>query len=167
MVIIRKNEEALCAGVGHRQAREVYQCLMLITRPGCEQIVRYAFEYARSNKRKKVTCLNKDNIMKMTDLSRLQLRGFRNEVIGDWLNPLKALPGKHSGLKVAKVGTGTTADTLAELNVVQQSINFSRTSLLRDAWARGKQVTIQGVVFDPLSGSLSRFCDPISSAVSR
>jgi len=36
-------------------------------RPGCEKIVRYAFEYARQNRRKKVTCFTKDNIMKMTD----------------------------------------------------------------------------------------------------
>lgn len=74
MVIVRENEEDFYAGIEHRQAREVYQCLKLITRPGCEQIVRYAFEYARSNKRKKVTCLTKGNIMKMTDLSKLQLR---------------------------------------------------------------------------------------------
>jgi isocitrate dehydrogenase len=45
----------------------VYQCLKLITRPGCERIVRYAFEYARAHGRRKVTCMTKDNIMKMTD----------------------------------------------------------------------------------------------------
>ncbi|MFN7668284.1 MAG: isocitrate/isopropylmalate family dehydrogenase, partial [Burkholderiales bacterium] len=41
--------------------------LKLITRPGCEKIIRYAFEYARDHGRKKVTCMTKDNIMKMTD----------------------------------------------------------------------------------------------------
>jgi isocitrate dehydrogenase len=67
LVIIRENEEDLYAGIEHRQTDEVYQCLKLITRPGCEKIVRYAFEYARSQGRKKVTCMVKDNIMKMTD----------------------------------------------------------------------------------------------------
>lgn len=67
VVIIRENEEDLYAGIEHRQTRQVYQCLKLITRPGCEKIVRYAFEYARLNNRKKVTCFTKDNIMKMTD----------------------------------------------------------------------------------------------------
>lgn len=67
VVIVRENEEDLYAGIEHRQTSEVYQCLKLITRPGCEKIVRYAFEYARNNKRKKVTCFTKDNIMKMTD----------------------------------------------------------------------------------------------------
>jgi len=42
-------------------------CIKLITRPGSERIVRYAFEYARRHNRKKVTCFMKDNIMKMTD----------------------------------------------------------------------------------------------------
>ncbi|MCD8512978.1 MAG: NADP-dependent isocitrate dehydrogenase [Nitrincola sp.] len=67
LVIVRENEEDLYAGIEHRQTDEVYQCLKLITRPGCEKIVRYAFEYARSHGRKKVTCMVKDNIMKMTD----------------------------------------------------------------------------------------------------
>jgi isocitrate dehydrogenase len=67
LVIIRENEEDLYAGIEHRQTDEVYQCLKLITRPGCEKIVRYAFEFARRNGRKKVTCFTKDNIMKMTD----------------------------------------------------------------------------------------------------
>lgn len=67
VVIVRENEEDLYAGIEHRQTDEVYQCLKLITRPGCEKIVRYAFEYARRAGRKKVTCFSKDNIMKMTD----------------------------------------------------------------------------------------------------
>jgi isocitrate dehydrogenase len=67
VVIVRENEEDLYAGIEHRQTDQVYQCLKLITRPGCEKIVHYAFEYARRNNRKKVTCFTKDNIMKLTD----------------------------------------------------------------------------------------------------
>lgn len=67
LVIIRENEEDLYAGIEHRQTDEVYQCLKLISRPGCEKIVRYAFEFAKRSGRKKVTCFTKDNIMKMTD----------------------------------------------------------------------------------------------------
>jgi isocitrate dehydrogenase len=67
MVIVRENEEDTYAGIEHRQTDEVYQCLKLISRPGCERIVRYAFEYAKSHGRKKVTCMTKDNIMKITD----------------------------------------------------------------------------------------------------
>lgn len=67
IVIIRENEEDLYAGIEHQQTDEVVQCLKLISRPGCEKIVRYAFEYARQYGRKKVTCFTKDNIMKQTD----------------------------------------------------------------------------------------------------
>lgn len=67
LVIIRENEEDLYAGIEHQQTDEVVQCLKLISRPGCEKIVRYAFEYAKQYGRKKVTCMTKDNIMKQTD----------------------------------------------------------------------------------------------------
>jgi isocitrate dehydrogenase len=67
VVIIRENEEDLYAGIEHRQTDEVYQCLKLITRPGCEKIIRYAFEYVKRRGRKKLTCFTKDNIMKLTD----------------------------------------------------------------------------------------------------
>jgi isocitrate dehydrogenase len=67
LVIIRENEEDTYAGIEHRETEEVYQCLKLVSRPGCERIVHYAFEYARKFNRKKVTCFSKDNIMKMTD----------------------------------------------------------------------------------------------------
>lgn len=67
LVIVRENEEDLYAGIEHRQTDDVYQCLKLISRPGCEKINRYAFEYARAYGRKKVTCFSKDNIMKLTD----------------------------------------------------------------------------------------------------
>lgn len=67
VVIIRENEEDLYAGIEHRQTDQTVQCLKLVTRLGCEKIIRYAFEYAVVNGRKKVSCFSKDNIMKMTD----------------------------------------------------------------------------------------------------
>ena len=67
IVIVRENEEDLYAGIEHRQTHEVFQTLKLVSRPGTERIVRYAFEYARANGRRKVTCFTKSNIMKLTD----------------------------------------------------------------------------------------------------
>lgn len=67
VVIVRENEEDTYAGIEYRQTDQVELCLKLITRPGCEKIVRYAFEYARKNNRKNVTVFVKDNIMKQTD----------------------------------------------------------------------------------------------------
>ncbi len=67
MVIVRENEEDLYAGIEHQHTDNVVQSLKLISSVGSELIIRYAFEYAIINNRKKVTCISKDNIMKMTD----------------------------------------------------------------------------------------------------
>ncbi len=67
LVIVRENEEDTYAGIEHQQTDEVTQCLKLITRPGCEKLIRYAFEFTKSQGRKKLTCMSKDNIMKLTD----------------------------------------------------------------------------------------------------
>src|SRR3954451_16785166 len=54
VVIVRENEEDVYGGIEHRLTNDVTQCLKLISRPGSERIVRYAFEYAVQHKRKKV-----------------------------------------------------------------------------------------------------------------
>lgn len=67
VVIVRENEEDLYAGIEYQASDDEMLSLKLISRPGSEKIVRYAFEYARQFNRKKVTCFTKDNIMKMSD----------------------------------------------------------------------------------------------------
>lgn len=67
IIIVRENEEDLYAGIEHMQTEDVTQCLKLITRPGSERVIRFAFEYAKQYGRRKVTCMIKDNIMKVTD----------------------------------------------------------------------------------------------------
>lgn len=67
VVIVRENEEDLYAGIEYRQTPDVCSSIKLISRAGSEKIVRYAFEYAKRQGRKKVTCFAKDNIMKFSD----------------------------------------------------------------------------------------------------
>ena len=67
LVVVRENVEDLYAGIEHMQTPEVAQCLKLISRKGCEKIVRVAFELARAEGRRKVACASKSNIMKMTE----------------------------------------------------------------------------------------------------
>jgi isocitrate dehydrogenase len=67
LVVVRENVEDLYAGIEHMQTPDVAQCLKLITRPGCERIVRFAFELARAEGRDKVACATKSNIMKLTE----------------------------------------------------------------------------------------------------
>ena len=67
VIIVRENEEDVYGGIEYRQTQQMTEALKLISRPGTEKIVRFAFEYARANARKKVTCFAKDNILKITD----------------------------------------------------------------------------------------------------
>ena len=108
LVIIRENEEDLYAGIEHRQTDEVYQCLKLITRPGCEKIVRYAFEYARANNRKKVTAFTKDNIMKMTD-------GLFHKVFDEIAAEYPEITNEHW---IVDIGAAKMADTPEAFDVI-------------------------------------------------
>lgn len=113
LVIIRENEEDLYAGIEHRQTHEVTQVLKIITRPGCENIIRYAFEYARAYGRKKVTCMTKDNIMKLTD-------GLFHQVFDE---VAKEYPDVHSEHMIIDIGAARLAaqpemfDVIVTLNL--------------------------------------------------
>lgn len=67
LVVVRENVEDLYAGIEHMQTPTVAQCLKVISRKGCEKIVRLAFEVARSQGRRSVHCATKANIMKLTE----------------------------------------------------------------------------------------------------
>lgn len=67
LVVVRENVEDLYAGIEHQQTPDVAQCLKLMSRTGCERIVRLAFETARAEGRSSVHCATKANIMKLTE----------------------------------------------------------------------------------------------------
>jgi len=108
VVIVRENEEDLYAGIEHRQTNQVVQCLKLISRPGSEKIVRYAFEYARRNNRKKVTCFTKDNIMKLTD-------GLFHKVFDEIAAEYTELENEHW---IVDIGAAKLADTPEAFDVI-------------------------------------------------
>lgn len=108
LVIIRENEEDLYAGIEHQQTDEVVQCLKLISRPGCEKIVRYAFEYAKHNGRKKVTCFTKDNIMKQTD-------GLFHKVFDEIAQEYPEIENEHW---IIDIGAAKMADTPEAFDVI-------------------------------------------------
>lgn len=108
IVIIRENEEDLYAGIEHQQTDEVIQCLKLISRPGCEKIVRYAFEYAKQQNRKKVTCFTKDNIMKQTD-------GLFHKVFDEIAAEYPEIENEHW---IIDIGAAKMADTPEIFDVI-------------------------------------------------
>ncbi len=67
LVIVRENTEDLYAGIERMVDEDTAESIKLFTRKGCERIIRYAFEYAVREGRKKVTAVHKANIMKCTD----------------------------------------------------------------------------------------------------
>lgn len=108
VVIIRENEEDLYAGIEHQQTDEVIQCLKLISRPGCEKIVRYAFEFAKKYQRKKVTCFTKDNIMKQTD-------GLFHKVFDEIAVEYPEIENEHW---IVDIGAAKMADTPELFDVI-------------------------------------------------
>ncbi|AEE95536.1 isocitrate/isopropylmalate dehydrogenase family protein [Mahella australiensis] len=67
LVIVRENTEDLYAGIEHMVGKHAAESIKIITREASERIVRFAFEYAVREGRKKVTAVHKANIMKLTD----------------------------------------------------------------------------------------------------
>ena len=108
VVIVRENEEDLYAGIEHRQTNQVVQCLKLISRPGSEKIIRYAFEYARRNNRKKVTCFTKDNIMKLTD-------GLFHKIFDEIAAEYSDIENEHW---IVDIGAAKLADTPEAFDVI-------------------------------------------------
>ncbi|MBK8190595.1 MAG: NADP-dependent isocitrate dehydrogenase [Vampirovibrionales bacterium] len=108
LVIIRENEEDVYTGIEYQQTDEVVQCLKLISRPGTEKIVRYAFEYARAHNRKKVTCFTKDNIMKMTD-------GLFHKIFDEIAAEYSDIENEHW---IVDIGSAKLADTPEAFDVV-------------------------------------------------
>ena len=108
VVIVRENEEDVYGGIEYRQTGQVTQCLKLISRPGTEKIVRYAFEYARANSRSKVTCFTKDNIMKITD-------GLFHKVFDEVAADYSDIENEHW---IVDIGAAKLADTPENFDVV-------------------------------------------------
>jgi len=108
VVIVRENEEDVYGGIEYRQTNQVTQCLKLISRPGTEKICRYAFEYARANGRRKVTCFTKDNIMKITD-------GLFHKVFDEVAAGYPDIENEHW---IVDIGAAKLSDTPENFDVV-------------------------------------------------
>jgi len=108
VVVIRENEEDLYGGIEHRQTDDVVQCLKLISRPGSERVIRYAFEYARRYGRHKVSCFTKDNIMKMSD-------GMFHRVFDEVASEYPDLDSEHM---IVDIGAARLADTPEKFDVI-------------------------------------------------
>ncbi|MFN7824411.1 MAG: NADP-dependent isocitrate dehydrogenase [Pseudobdellovibrionaceae bacterium] len=150
LVIVRENEEDLYAGIEHRQSEDVYQCLKVLSRPGTEKIIRYAFEYAKRNGRKKVTCLSKDNIMKLTD-------GMFHKVFDE---VSKEYPGIETDHKIIDIGAAFVAerpqifDVIVTLNLYGDIISDIAAQVSGSVGlASSANIGDHGAMFEAIHGS--------------
>lgn len=108
VVIVRENEEDLYTGIEYQQTQDTCHALKIITRPGCERIIRYAFEYARRHKRKKVTCFTKDNILKRSD-------GLFHAIFDEIAKEYPDIQNEHW---IIDIGAAKLADTPEAFDVI-------------------------------------------------
>ena len=108
LVVIRENEEDIYSGIEHQQTNEVVQALKLISKPGSERIIRFAFEYAKAYGRKKVTCMTKDNIMKQAD-------GLFHKIFDKVAREYPEIENNHM---IIDIGSAIIADRPHSLDIV-------------------------------------------------
>jgi isocitrate dehydrogenase len=108
LVVIRENEEDIYSGIEHQQTNEVVQALKLISKPGSERIIRFAFEYAKAYGRKKVTCMTKDNILKQAD-------GLFHKIFDKVAREYPEIENNHM---IIDIGSAIIADRPHSLDVV-------------------------------------------------
>lgn len=153
VVIVRENEEDLYTGIEYRQTPNVYEALKIITRPGCEKIIRYAFEYAKTYQRKKVTCFTKDNILKLTD-------GLFHKVFDEIGADYPSIEKEHW---IVDIGAAKLADTPTAFDVVVMPNLYG--DILSDVAAQiagsvglagSANIGTSGAMFEAIHGSAPR-----------
>ncbi|MCP5505363.1 MAG: NADP-dependent isocitrate dehydrogenase [Chlamydiales bacterium] len=153
VVIVRENEEDLYSGIEYRQSPEVCESIKLISEPGSEKIIRYAFEYAVNNGRKKVTCFVKDNIMKLSD-------GLFHQVFD---RVSKEYPSIESDHWIVDIGAAKLADTPEVFDVVVMPNLYG--DILSDVGAQiagsvglvgSANIGDHGAMFEAIHGSAPR-----------
>lgn len=151
--IIRENEEDLYTGIEYRQTPETVHALKIITRGGCERIIRYAFEYARANKRKKVTCFTKDNILKLSD-------GLFHKVYEEIAAEYPEIQNEHW---IIDIGAAKMADTPEAFDVIVLPNLYG--DILSDVAAQisgsvgiagSANIGLHGAMFEAIHGSAPR-----------
>jgi carbonic anhydrase len=84
---------------------------------------------------------------------RAALDGSRHGLVDNWLRHVRDVAEKHAG-ELASLPDEPRFDRLCELNVAEQVVNVSQTTIVEDAWARGQELTVHGLVYGLVDGLL-------------
>ncbi|HYV36506.1 MAG TPA: carbonate dehydratase [Gemmataceae bacterium] len=91
------------------------------------------------------------------------LRDDRLGLVDNWLRHIQDVRGKHQSHLDSLGTSGERHDRLCELNVIEQVVNVSQTTVLREAWLRGRQLTVHGLIYGLRDGLLRDLGMSISS----
>lgn len=153
VVVVRENEEDLYVGIEYKQTPETVHALKIISRTGCEKIIRYAFEYARAYQRKKVTCFTKDNILKISD-------GLFHKVFDEIAPEYPEIENEHW---IIDIGAAKLADTPELFDVIVMPNLYG--DILSDVAAQiagsvgmagSANIGDKGAMFEAIHGSAPR-----------
>jgi carbonic anhydrase len=84
---------------------------------------------------------------------RAALGTQRLGLIDNWLRHIQDVAAKHAD-ELTPLDTNARVDRLCELNVVEQVENVCRTTIMQDAWARGRKTTVVGAIYSLQDGLL-------------
>lgn len=153
VVIVRENEEDLYTGIEYQQTPESVHAIKIISRPGCERIIRYAFEYAKANARKKVTCFTKDNILKLSD-------GLFHKIFDEIAKDYPDITNEHW---IVDIGAAKLADTPENFDIIVMPNLYG--DILSDVAAQiagsvglagSANIGAHGAMFEAIHGSAPR-----------
>ncbi len=84
-------------------------------------------------------------------------------LIDNWLHHIRDVAGKHESA-LEELSGEARIDRLCELNVMEQARNVSRTTIVRNAWARGQELAVHSLIYRLSDGRLRKLGEPLTSA---
>src|SRR3954469_25872671 len=155
LVIVRENTEDLYAGIEHMVGRDAAESIKIITRFASERIARFAFDYAVTNGRRKVTAVHKANIMKLSD--GLFLESCRT-VAGEYEGRVECEDRIVDNMCMQLVQKPDLYDVLVLPNLYGDIVSDLAAGLVGGLGvAPGANIGVDAAVFEPVHGSAPKY----------
>jgi isocitrate dehydrogenase (NAD+) len=155
LVIVRENTEDLYAGVEHMVGADAAESIKIITRAASERIARFAFDYAVTNGRRKVTAVHKANIMKLSD--GLFLESCRR-VADEYAGRVEFEDRIVDNMCMQLVQKPELYDVLVLPNLYGDIVSDLAAGLVGGLGvAPGANIGTQAAVFEPVHGSAPKY----------
>ena len=91
------------------------------------------------------------------------IEGCRLDFLGNWFSPVVRIADKYKYLLDNIIDKSKRIDVLCKLNVIEQVLNTCRTSVVQEAWLRGQNLTVSGIIYDHKKNVFFRSLHPVGS----